>query len=186
MKIDVCDICGNYPCTCYVHGTNTGKSFVDYTFTLSACWDDYAKKIMNEAVAWSLKMKNKNPHVPKVIYSDPLMETTVVEWEDGTKTKVSCAAEDEYSWEGGFYAALAIKVFGGKKADMKNKWLPVLSRRVLEMGSKITPLPYGKWEDEKKVRKHLEKVQKEIEKQVKRDELKNGKNTKKAKGSKRK
>ena len=123
-------------------------------------------------------MKNKNPNIPKVIYSDPELLTTVVEWEDGMKIKVTCSPNDEYSWEGGFYAALAIRsLAGGKKADMKNKWLPLLSRKVIELGEKIEPIPYGRWEDEKKARIEMEKA---VKKELK--ELNNGKKVKWSKG----
>ena len=169
--------CGKKKCDCngdvkMSGGVDKGNKLGDYTVTLSAYWDESGKRITKEVNDWKLKMENKNPYVPKVIYSDPFY-TTIVEWEDGDKTKVTCAAEDTYSWEAGYYAALAIKVLAnGKKADMKNKWLPVLSRRVKEVrilstGStgfkKITPLPYGKWEDERKRRKELKKAEKEEE-----------------------
>ena len=171
-------------CSC---GVDKGDKLGDYTVTVTdiAGYLDYATN------KFKMVMK-KNPYIPKVIYSDPEMGTTAVEWEDGDKTKVSCAEEDNYSWEAGFYAALAIKVLAdGKKADMKNKWLPVLSRRVKEIGmssttfNKIEPLPYGKWEDEQKARKEFKKALKEeLKKQAEEEEAKNVKNTKKAKGSK--
>ena len=168
---------------------NKGNKIGDYTVTISGYLDNFVMKNMTkEIVNWSLKMKEmeKNPYIPKVIYSDPDMLTTIVEWEDGTKTKVKCDSMDTYSWEGGYYAALAIKVLAdGKKADMKNKWLPVLSRRVKEISSdtsafeKIIPFPYGKWKDEQKARKEIKKLKKATKEAVKND-----KDTKKAKGSK--
>jgi hypothetical protein len=166
-------------------GSNTG----DYTVNLSGYWADGVKEnITKDIVEWSLKMKEmkKNPYIPKHIYSDPELGVTLVEWEDGEKTKVTCDLNDEYSWEGGYYAALAIKVVAdGKKADMKNKWLPIISRRVTEMGEKIVPFPYGKWEDEQKTRKEFKKALKEeLKKQAEEEEAKNVKNAKKAKGGK--
>ena len=177
--------CGKKNCDCnkkfdskdLVCGVDKGSKLGDYTVTISAYITD-----------GNIKMKEikKNPYVPKVIYSDPDMGTTVVEWEDNTKTKVTCAESDEYSWEGGYYAALAIKVLAdGKKADMKNKWLPVLSRRVKEIGEsatsfeKIIPFPYGKWKDEQEKRKEIKKIKK-----LTKEAVKNGENTKKAKGNK--
>ena len=49
----------------------------------------------------------------KHIYADPYKKTTVVVWADGSKTKVKCSDQDEYSLEAGFWAALAKKVYGG-------------------------------------------------------------------------
>ena len=62
--------------------------------------------------------KEEEPNLSKLlyvkkIYADPVKKTTVVVWADGSKTKVKCSDQDEYSLEGGFWAALAKKVYGG-------------------------------------------------------------------------
>ena len=170
--------CGKKNCDCdkkfdskdLVCGADSGNKLGDYTVTVTGYLDYATNKFKMMDISNRSKTVKKNPYVPKAIYSDPDMDTTVVEWQDGTKTKVSCAEEDVYSWEAGYYAALAIKVLAdGKKADMKNKWLPVLSRRVKEVGisstgsttfKKIEPFPYGKWEDEQEKRKETKKIKK--------------------------
>ena len=47
-------------------------------------------------------------NVSKIIFNPP---ATIVFWEDGTKTVVKCAAEDEFSEYYGFLAALGKKVY---------------------------------------------------------------------------
>lgn len=56
----------------------------------------------------------------KVIFSGP---KTIVIWEDGTKTIVGCAKDQEYDEYAGFCAALAKKIFGttAKAKRMMNK-----------------------------------------------------------------
>ena len=49
------------------------------------------------------------PPVKKVIFSGP---KTIVLWEDGTKTIVSCGAGDTYDYYAGFCAAVVKKLFG--------------------------------------------------------------------------
>lgn len=49
------------------------------------------------------------PPVKKVIFSGP---KTIVLWEDGTKTIVSCGDGDTYDYYSGFCAAVVKKLFG--------------------------------------------------------------------------
>ena len=46
----------------------------------------------------------------RIIYND---RTTIVYWEDGTKTTSRCMDGDPFSKEAGFLACLAKKVYGG-------------------------------------------------------------------------
>lgn len=57
------------------------------------------------------------PKVEKVIYNDP---ATVVIWDDGTKTVVTCAHGDVYDKQTGFLLCCAKKLFGngGKYNDV--------------------------------------------------------------------
>lgn len=63
-------------------------------------------------------------NVSKIIFNPP---ATIVFWEDGTKTVVKCAAEDEFSEYYGFLAALGKKVYENnnqikKLIDKKAEW----------------------------------------------------------------
>ena len=63
-------------------------------------------------------------NVSKIIFNPP---ATIVFWEDGTKTVVKCAAEDEFSECYGFLAALGKKVYENnnqikKLIDKKAEW----------------------------------------------------------------
>lgn len=49
------------------------------------------------------------PPLKKVIFSGP---KTIVLWADGTKTIVSCGADDTYDYYAGFCAAVVKKLFG--------------------------------------------------------------------------
>jgi len=56
----------------------------------------------------------ENQYVPKrIIYSG---KTTVVFWQDGTKTVVRCAEGEEFVPEIGVAEAIAEKVFGGSRS----------------------------------------------------------------------
>ena len=63
-------------------------------------------------------------NVSKIIFNPP---ATIVFWEDGTKTVVKCAAEDEFNEYYGFLAALGKKVYENngqikKLIDKKAEW----------------------------------------------------------------
>lgn len=63
-------------------------------------------------------------NVSKIIFNPP---ATIVFWEDGTKTVVKCAAEDEFSEYYGFLASLGKKVYENnnqikKLIDKKAEW----------------------------------------------------------------
>ena len=63
-------------------------------------------------------------NVSKIIFNPP---ATIVFWEDGTKTVVKCAAEDEFNEYCGFLAALGKKVYENnnqikKLFDKKAEW----------------------------------------------------------------
>jgi hypothetical protein len=94
--------------------------------------------------------QKSNPYIPERIYCNSFTETTIVKWNDGTETKVTCDSEDNFSPESGYFAALAIKVFGNDKKKFKDFWYPVISRRVILDGKKAKPVDYGKWEKQRK------------------------------------
>lgn len=75
------------------------------TFSGNVIWDNILSKKEEINLPKLLYVKH--------IYADPVKKTTVVVWADGSKTKVKCSDQDEYSLEGGFWAALAKKVYGG-------------------------------------------------------------------------
>ena len=58
----------------------------------------------------------RNPYIPSRILSSRDGVTTVVFWQDGTKTIVKRAVDEEYSPYAALTAALAIKVFGSNSA----------------------------------------------------------------------
>lgn len=59
----------------------------------------------------------KSPFDPKrILRSGP---ATIVFWEDGTKTVVKCAADENDNTYAAFTAALAIKIFGSNSAVKK-------------------------------------------------------------------
>lgn len=59
----------------------------------------------------------KIPYTPKrILRSGP---ATIVFWEDGTKTVVKCAADENDNTYAAFTAALAIKIFGSNSAVKK-------------------------------------------------------------------
>jgi hypothetical protein len=94
--------------------------------------------------------KEKNPYVPEAIYCNSSLGVTVVKWNDGTETRVTCDMADSFSPESGFYAALAIKVFGNSKKEFKNFWYPMISRKVFLDGEKVAPLSRNRWKNEKR------------------------------------
>jgi hypothetical protein len=64
-----------------------------------------------------LEQMGKNPYTPKrILRSGP---ATIVFWEDGTKTVVKCAANENDNTYAAFTAALAIKIFGSNSAVKK-------------------------------------------------------------------
>jgi hypothetical protein len=97
-----------------------------------------------------IPQQKSNPHIPERIYCNSFTKTTIVKWNDGTETKVTCDPEDNFSPESGYFAALAIKIFGNDKKKFKDFWYPVISRRVILDGKKTKPVDYGKWEKQRK------------------------------------
>jgi hypothetical protein len=81
-------------------------------------------------------MKNKQPYIPESIYFNQEKGVTVVKWLDGSETKLTCSLEDKFSPEIAYYIALAIKMFGNNKSEFKNKFLPIILRRIRESSSK--------------------------------------------------
>ena len=71
----------------------------------------------------------KNPYVPKEIHVDRFKKVMVVKWEDDTETKVTCDAQDNFSEDVGFMAALTEYVFGSKH-QFKEKWWKIIQRRI--------------------------------------------------------
>ena len=102
--------------------------------------------------------KKSHDYVPEIVYFNTEKKTTVVKWNDGTETKVTCAPEDEFSPEAGFNACVALKVFGNDKKKFKDFWYPVVSRRFLIDGKKQPSMPYGRWEKEREESKAKKKV----------------------------
>lgn len=60
--------------------------------------------------------KQVNPYIPSRILASRDGITTLVFWQDGTKTIVKRAVDEEYSPYAALTAALAIKVFGSNSA----------------------------------------------------------------------
>lgn len=134
-------------CTCKYISTLSDTSLPSYTITTSGTTHSFTSA------------KERHFYVPEVVFCDSIAKVTVVKWLDGTETKVTSDAEDAYSPEGGFYAALAIKVFGGNKKKFKDFWFPLISRRIMLDGKKLS-LPYGRWEKQRKQEKAKRKAEK--------------------------
>ncbi len=62
------------------------------------------------------ELKRRLQFAPKEIIFDTKNRTTIVFWEDGEKTVVKCASDDEFSEYGGFAAAVTKKIYGGTGA----------------------------------------------------------------------
>ena len=69
---------------------------------------DFGTRCSNAIVFSSGAMVKPTPD--RIIYND---RTTIVYWEDGTKTTSRCMDGDPFSKEAGFLACLAKKVYGG-------------------------------------------------------------------------
>ena len=88
---------------------------------------DIADYCVNDVLATIKLAETKNFYslnVSKIIFNPP---ATIVFWEDGTKTVVKCAAEDEFNEYYGFLAALGKKVYENnsqikKLIDKKAEW----------------------------------------------------------------
>lgn len=63
-----------------------------------------------------LRLRRQLQFAPKEIIFDTKNRTTIVFWEDGEKTVVKCASDDEFSEYGGFAAAITKKIYGGTGA----------------------------------------------------------------------
>ena len=65
----------------------------------------------------------KNPSIKRVIFNDP---ATIVFWEDGSKTVVTCGENDAFDPEKGLAMAMAKKLLGnkGNYYNSFKKWLP--------------------------------------------------------------
>lgn len=88
--------------------------------------EELRKEILSKMATINVaKTKNSYPlNVSKIIFNPP---ATIVFWEDGTKTVVKCAAEDEFSEYYGFLAALGKKAYENnsqikKLIDKKAEW----------------------------------------------------------------
>jgi hypothetical protein len=116
------------------------------------CTDNGATTSWYYSISGGLQRVNTkptNPYIPLKIYCNSETGTTLVKWSDGTETKVTCDKEDNFSPESGYFAALAIKVFGNDKKKFKDFWYPVISRRTIVDGKKMKPVAYGKWEKQR-------------------------------------
>jgi hypothetical protein len=120
-------------------------------------------------------LKSNNPYIPLKIYCNSLTKTTIVKWNDGTETKVTCDIEDNFSPESGYFAALVIKVFGNDKKKFKDFWYPVISRRTVVDGKKMKPVAYGKWERQRNESNKRRKNYRTTGTSVKRLSTKSGK-----------
>lgn len=88
---------------------------------------DIANYCENDVLMTMKAAETKNFYslnVSKIIFNPP---ATIVFWEDGTKTVVKCAAEDEFSEYYGFLASLGKKVYENnnqikKLIDKKAEW----------------------------------------------------------------
>ena len=130
----------------------TGNTSIppSYTITSTGGWCSLDSEGVLRLLGDCGLLKQANPYIPLKIYCNSETGTTLVKWSDGTETKVTCDKEDNFSPESGYFAALAIKVFGNDKKKFKDFWYPVISRRTVVDGKKMKPVAYGKWEKQRK------------------------------------
>lgn len=67
----------------------------------------------------SFAFEYRNKYVPEQVIFQDEVKTTIVIWNDGTKTVVKCTENEEFIPEVGFAMALAKKVYG-TRADYLN------------------------------------------------------------------
>ena len=103
----------------------------DISFTLSTDWTEFILPswTSSNAIKYSsATISNTKPNnfillrksiTPKHIYFSKSAGTTVVLWEDGTKTVVKCTDKDNFCEDQGFAMALAKKIFGNRNSYMK-------------------------------------------------------------------
>jgi hypothetical protein len=85
----------------------------------SDSWDDYMVRYLNRSFSamWGTTGKYVETYIPKqVIFNG---KTTIVLWQDESKTTVHCSEDEPFSEEIGFAEALAKKVFGSRSAFLK-------------------------------------------------------------------
>ena len=91
---------------------NHGESSIMGTLTISCDAVNYQS--LGDGFLTLKYNPPENSYVPKrIIYSG---KTTVVFWQDGTKTVVRCAEGEEFVPEIGVAEAIAEKVFGGSRS----------------------------------------------------------------------
>ena len=123
------------------HACNYAKYCADYSMDqcegCSKAVPDSVSRLKNQAIE---KLKSKiatdlfrrpmsstkggeTMKIKKVIFNEP---TTVVLWQDGTKTLVRCQKGDTYSKETGLAVAIAKKALGNKGNfnEVFKKWIP--------------------------------------------------------------
>jgi len=88
--------------------TITARDFVPFARTIYTTTGETTMKPPERI----LKTEKYEPYKPnRIIYSN---ETTVVFWQDGTKTVVTASEGDYFDKEIGFAMALAKKIFGSR------------------------------------------------------------------------
>lgn len=96
------------------------------------CYDSLLDKLLDDVIlnGFGVPVKsNKStpsttmPNIVDVIYNEP---STIVFWDDGTKTVVKCGKHDKYTGEHGLVMAIVKKLYGnnGRYYDIIRKWLP--------------------------------------------------------------
>ena len=95
--------------------------------TVTISWDGMFPVRIHEVE--KKEMKKNNPYVPLEIHVDEIKQVMVVKWQDGTETKVTCDAQDNFSVDVGFGMAFTEHMFGGK-SEFKEKWWEIIQRRI--------------------------------------------------------
>jgi hypothetical protein len=113
--------------------TGTDKGTLAYTpssnTTVSWEWN------LPLSLSAETKKMNKNPYVPNEIHVNEKEKMMVVKWADGTETKVTCDAQDNFSVDVGYCVALAEHVLVKKAKDSKMSALKKLT--VEDVGKQV-------------------------------------------------
>lgn len=121
-------ICGQQYHIVNEHNWDYKNAVVTVIETISdTCWKKYSyyNNIELKEIIKFTPINKKREHNIRNVWFNEAKGVTVVEWRDGTKTKVRCHKEDVFDKEKGLFAACAKRLYhnqGYYLEDMK-KWL---------------------------------------------------------------
>lgn len=110
---------------CDFKGYNNKYMYVDKTSRMKSAWDGNFENffvgdcsISFENIGVAYKKPNPVPEVKQLIFRED-SKTTIVIWEDNTKTVVKSNGNEDFIPEVGFAEALAKKIYGSRNAFLR-------------------------------------------------------------------